>query len=68
MNKNQTHGAVKNITGIVQEQAGKLIGNKSQQAKGVQKQVAGKAEERLGDARESVKDARDAVKDAFKKA
>lgn len=67
MNKNQTQGAVKNMTGTVQEAAGKLVGNKEQQAKGVQKQVSGKAEERLGDAKESVKDARDAVKSAGKK-
>ncbi len=67
MNKNQTQGAVKNLTGIVQEEAGKLMGNKDQQAKGLQKQASGKAEERLGNARESVKDARDAVKDAAKK-
>ena len=67
MNKNQTHGAVKNMTGIVQEEAGKLVGSKEQRAKGVQKQVSGKAEERLGDAKESVKDALDAVKAAVKK-
>ena len=67
MNKNQTHGTVKNMTGIVQEQAGKLFGNKEQQAKGLQKQASGKAEERLGNAKESVKDARDAVKDAIKR-
>mgnify|MGYP003817495125 FL=1 len=50
MNKNQVHGAVKDLTGKVQEEAGKLVGNKVQAVKGLQQQVAGKAEEHLGDA------------------
>ena len=57
MNKNQTHGAVKDVAGKVQTETGKLVGNKEQQAKGLQKQVAGKAEKKLGDAKEAVKDA-----------
>ena len=64
MNKNQVHGIAKDIVGKVQEEAGKLVGNPTQQAKGLHKQVAGKLEEKLGDAKEQVKDARDAVKDA----
>ena len=67
MNKNQTHGTIKNITGIVQEEAGKMVGNTEQQAKGLQKQVAGKAEQRLGDAKQAVTHARDAIKDAVRK-
>lgn len=66
-NKNQVQGAVKGAVGKVQEEAAKLVGNKEQQAKGVQKQVEGKAEKRLGDVKEVVKDARDALKDAAKK-
>jgi hypothetical protein len=34
-----------------------MVGNKEQQAKGVQKQVEGKTEKRLGDVKEVVKDA-----------
>ena len=64
MNKNQIHGAVKDLTGKVQEEAGKLVGNKEQEAKGIQKQVIGKAEKRLGDAKQIVENAKDAVKDA----
>jgi uncharacterized protein YjbJ (UPF0337 family) len=64
MNKNQIQGSVKGLTGKVQEEAGKLVGNKEQEAKGIRKQVTGKAERRLGDAKEIVKDAKDAVKDA----
>jgi uncharacterized protein YjbJ (UPF0337 family) len=64
MNKNQVHGAVKDLAGKVQEEAGKLVGNKVQEAKGLQKQVAGKAEVHLGDAKEAVKDAKEVVKGA----
>ena len=67
MNKNQVQGSVKDAVGKVQEQAGKLVGNKEQQAKGLQKQVEGKVEKRLGDGKEVVKHAKDAVKDAVKK-
>ena len=59
MNKQQVHGAVKDLAGKVQEEAGKLIGNKVQEAKGLQKQVSGKAEEHLGDAKEKVRQARE---------
>ena len=57
MNKDQTNGVVKDIAGKVQAETGKLTGNKEQQAKGLQKQVAGHAEKKLGDAKEVVKDA-----------
>jgi uncharacterized protein YjbJ (UPF0337 family) len=57
MNKDQVNGTVKDITGKVQEEAGKLVGNKEQEAKGLLKQVEGKAEKRLGDVKEIVKDA-----------
>jgi uncharacterized protein YjbJ (UPF0337 family) len=64
MNKNQVHGIAKDIVGKVQEEAGKIIGNPEQQAKGLHKQVTGKMEEKLGDAKEVVKDAKAAAKDA----
>ena len=57
MNKNQIKGTVKDIAGKVQEESGKIVGNKEQQAKGLLKQVEGKAEKKLGDVREIVKDA-----------
>jgi len=55
MNKNQVQGVVKDIAGKVQEEAGKLIGSKEQQAKGLNKQIAGKAEKVYGDAKEAIK-------------
>ena len=67
MNKNQVNGTVKDMVGKAQEGAGKLTGSKEQQAKGLQKQVAGKAEKQLGDVKEIVKDANDAVKGALNK-
>lgn len=57
VNKNQVKGAVKDVAGKVQEQAGKLVGNKEQEAKGLRKQVEGKSEKALGDVKEVVKDA-----------
>lgn len=55
MNKDQLKGSVKNAEGKVQEQAGKLVGNKDQQVKGLTKQVAGKVQKNIGDAKQSVK-------------
>jgi len=55
MNKNQVHGTAKDIAGKVQEEAGKLVGSKEQQAKGLGKQIAGKAEKAFGDAKQAVK-------------
>ena len=53
MNKDQVKGTFKDIAGKTQEQAGKLVGNKEQQAKGLLKQAEGKAEKRFGDVKES---------------
>ncbi len=54
MNKDQIKGAAKNVGGKVQEAAGKLTGNTTQQAKGLAKQVEGKAQERVGDLKAAV--------------
>ena len=56
MNKDQVSGAVKNFTGKLQEEAGKLFGSKEQQAKGLGKQISGIAEKAYGDAKEVIKD------------
>ncbi len=57
MNKNQVKGAVKDIAGKVQEEAGKLTGSKEQQAKGLNKQISGKAEKAYGDVKDAIKHA-----------
>ncbi|MFT6591812.1 MAG: hypothetical protein ACJA2P_002672 [Rhodoferax sp.] len=67
INKNQVTGAIKNAAGKVQEKAGKLIGNPSQEAKGLEKQVEGKAKEALGDVDKVVKSTKEALKDIVKK-
>lgn len=41
MNKDQVQGGAKDIAGKVQDQAGKLVGSKEQQAKGLEEQVVG---------------------------
>ena len=59
MNKDQAKGTLKNLTGKVQEEAGKLMGNKEQQAKGLNKQVEGQTQKTFGDVKEVIKDAVD---------
>ena len=57
MNKDQVKGAVKDLGGKIQEEAGKLVGNKSQEIKGLAKQVQGKVQKGVGDMKQAVKDA-----------
>jgi uncharacterized protein YjbJ (UPF0337 family) len=57
MNRDQIEGAAKDIGGKIQEEAGKLVGSKEQQAKGLMDQVEGKAQQQVGDLKEAVKDA-----------
>jgi uncharacterized protein YjbJ (UPF0337 family) len=57
MNKDQIKGAAKDIGGKIQEEAGKLVGSKEQQAKGLMNQVKGKAQQQVGNLEEAVKDA-----------
>jgi uncharacterized protein YjbJ (UPF0337 family) len=56
MNKDQVKGEAKDIAGKVQEEAGKLVGSKEQEAKGLSKQISGKVQKGFGDAKQSVKD------------
>lgn len=56
MNKDQVKGTAKDIGGKIQEEAGKLVGSKEQQAKGLKHQVEGKVQKGVGDVKEAVKD------------
>jgi len=56
MNKDQVQGAVKDIAGKVQEQAGRLVGSEEQQFKGRSKQISGRIQKGIGDAKQSVED------------
>lgn len=67
VNENQVKGGLKDVAGKIQEEAGKLVGNKAQEAKGLKQQIEGKAERALGDIKEVVNKARDALGDAIKK-
>lgn len=57
MNKDQVKGIAKDMAGKVQEEVGKLVGSKEQQAKGLGKQISGNAQKLYGDAKEVIKDA-----------
>ncbi len=56
MNKDQVKGAAKDVVGKVQEEAGKLVGDKEQQIKGLSKQISGKVQKGVGDVKEAVQD------------
>jgi len=56
MNKDQVEGEVKDVLGKVQEQAGKLVGSKEQQIRGLAKQIEGKMQKGIGDAKQSVEE------------
>ena len=55
MNKDQAAGAAKNIGGKIQQEVGKLVGSKQQQADGLKHQIAGSMQETLGDLKAVVK-------------
>lgn len=55
MNNDPIQGTAKNIAGRAQEGAGKVIGNKKRQAKGLAHQIEGKTHKMVGDATEIVR-------------
>ena len=57
MNKDQVKGTLKDASGKVQEQVGKLTGSPAQELKGLHKQTMGLAQKAVGDAKEVLKDA-----------
>lgn len=56
MNKDQVKGGLKDAAGAVQKGAGKLVGNKEQEAKGAARQAEGKVQKTVGNVKENVKD------------
>ena len=48
-------GEAKDVAGKVQEEVGKLVGSKEQQAKGLSKQISGKVQKGVGDAKQSIR-------------
>lgn len=61
-NKDQVKGAAKDITGKIQQEVGKLVGSKEQQAKGLHKQAEGKVQKGVGDLKEAAAELKDAAK------
>jgi len=55
MNKDQIKGTAKQMTGKMQESAGKMVGSREQEARGLGKQAAGKVQKSVGDIKEAVK-------------
>jgi uncharacterized protein YjbJ (UPF0337 family) len=58
MNKDQVKGAVKEAAGKLQQQTGKIVGSRQQEAKGLVTKLEGKTQKKIGDAKEALKDAR----------
>ncbi len=56
MNKDQIKGTAKDVAGKAQEKAGRLVGSKEHETKGMEKQVEGKVQKGVGDVKETVKD------------
>ena len=56
MNKDQVKGKLTEAAGEVQAQAGKLTGNKDQEARGHARELEGKVQKKAGDAKEAAKD------------
>jgi len=55
MNKDQIKGTAHSLAGKLQSAAGKAIGSREQERKGLQKQVLGSAEIAIGEAKRGVK-------------
>ena len=54
MNRNQVKGAAKDVAGKVQQKAGELTGNRTQQAKGAARQVEGKVQKGVGNVEQAL--------------
>ena len=62
INKDQVEGRAKEAAGKVQEVAGKVVGNPTQEAKGAINKNVGAAQAKFGDVKSQVKDSQ--VKDS----
>lgn len=51
MNRHQVKGSARSAAGKMQEGAGRLLGSRKQEAKGLAKQAAGKTQRAYGDAK-----------------
>jgi uncharacterized protein YjbJ (UPF0337 family) len=58
MNKDQVKGRVKEAQGKVKEVTGKLVGDKTLEAKGNAEKVLGMARAKFGDVKQDIKDSK----------
>jgi uncharacterized protein YjbJ (UPF0337 family) len=58
MNKDQVDGRVEETKGTIKEATGKVVGDKTLEAKGNMQKKSGKAQEKFGDFKQDVKDYR----------
>jgi uncharacterized protein YjbJ (UPF0337 family) len=56
MNKDQLEGRFEEMKGSIKEVTGKLVGDKTLEAKGITEKNLGKVQENLGDVKQDVKD------------
>jgi uncharacterized protein YjbJ (UPF0337 family) len=56
MKKDQVKGKLKEVAGEVQQQVGKVTGNKDQEARGQAREMEGKVQKKMGDTKEAVQD------------
>jgi uncharacterized protein YjbJ (UPF0337 family) len=61
-NKDQVEGTLRDIGGKIQEEAGKLVGSRDQEAEGLKNQAKGKLQKGIGDLKEVISDRTDAEK------
>ena len=54
MNKDQSHGAAKNIKGRIKEAAGVLTGNKAEEAEGAADRAKGAVQKAVGDVKHNI--------------
>ncbi|MGH8137765.1 MAG: CsbD family protein [Steroidobacteraceae bacterium] len=67
MNKDQVEGRVKEGAGKVQEVAGRAVGNRTQEGKGMVNKTVGAGQAKLGDVKEKLRETtRDAERDSRK--
>jgi uncharacterized protein YjbJ (UPF0337 family) len=64
MNKDQIKGCAKDVVGIVQREAGALVGSSKQQFKGAMLHTEGKVQKHMGDIKEVLNDAGHHVRNA----
>jgi uncharacterized protein YjbJ (UPF0337 family) len=55
MNRKQVSGAVRGFAGRLEEETGRLIGNRELQLRGIEKKISASAERIDGDAVETIK-------------